>query len=63
MYDSQTVSLRVSWTRAFADPIRPPKGKPIVTLNDAAAHIMKLPAAEKQSPEWQAAGEAVIMDR
>ena len=28
VYDSQTVSLRVSSSRPFDDPIRPPKGKP-----------------------------------
>ena len=27
----------------------------------AAAYIMKLPKSKQQSPEWQAAGEAVIM--
>jgi hypothetical protein len=32
-----------------------------VTLKDAAAYIMRLPASQQQSPEWQAAGEAVIM--
>ena len=49
------------WSRAFEDPIQPPKGKPLVTLKDAAAYIMKLPKAKQRSPEWQAAGEAVIM--
>lgn len=49
------------WSRPFDDPIKPPKGKSIVTLKDAAAYIMKLPAAEQQSSEWQAACEAVIM--
>ena len=51
----------MSWSRPFDDPIRPPKGKPIGTLKDAAAYIVKRPAAEQQGPEWQAAGEAVIM--
>ena len=32
-----------------------------MTLKDAAAYIMKLPKSVQQSPEWQAAGEAVIM--
>lgn len=45
------------WSRPFDDPIKPPKGRPIVTLKDAAAYIMKLPQAQQQSPEWQAAGE------
>jgi hypothetical protein len=51
----------VPWSRSFDDPIRPPKGKTIVTLKDAAAYILKLPKSKQQSPEWQAAGEAVIM--
>jgi hypothetical protein len=50
------------WSRPFDDPIVvPPKGKPLVTLKDAAAYILKLPKSAQQSPEWQAAGEAVIM--
>ena len=49
------------WSRPFDYPIKPPKGRPIVTLKDAAAYIMKLPQSAQQSPEWQAAGEAVIM--
>jgi hypothetical protein len=35
--------------------------KPFATLKDAAAYILKLPKSAQQSPEWQAAGEAVIM--
>jgi hypothetical protein len=38
-----------------------PKGKPLITLKDAAAYIRKLPAAEQESPDWQAAIEALIM--
>jgi hypothetical protein len=33
----------MSWSRRFDDPIRPPKGKTLVTLKDAAAYIMALP--------------------
>ena len=51
----------MTWSRRFDDPIKPPKGKPIVTLKDAAAYIMRLPQDAQISPEWQAAGEAVIM--
>jgi hypothetical protein len=32
-----------------------------VTVNPAAAYIMKLPKAKQQSPEWQAATEALLM--
>jgi len=53
--------IMVDWSRPFDEPIQPPKGKKLVTLKDAAAYIMKLPKSKQQSPEWQAAGEAVIM--
>src|SRR5664279_4377422 len=49
------------WSRPFDDPIKLPKGRTIVTLKDAAAYILKLPKSAQQSPEWLAAGEAVIM--
>ena len=51
----------MSWSRRFDEPIQPPKGKKLVTLKDAAAYILALPKSKQQSPEWQAAGEAVIM--
>ena len=38
----------------FRQPIPTPKGKPLVTLKDAAAYIMALPNKEAASPEWQA---------
>jgi hypothetical protein len=31
------------WSREFEDPISLPKGRQLVTLKDAADHIMKLP--------------------
>ena len=51
----------MTWSRPFEDPIIAPKGKQLVTLQDAATYIMKLPKAEQKLPEWQAAGEALIM--
>ena len=51
----------MSWSRPFDAPIQPPKGKPLITLSDAAARIMKLPKSEQRAPEWQAATEALIM--
>jgi hypothetical protein len=33
----------------------------MVTLKDAADYIMKLPKAEQDTAEWQAATEALIM--
>jgi hypothetical protein len=50
------------WSRRFDHPIVLPKGSnAIATLKDAAAYILKLPESEQQSPEWQAAAEAVMM--
>ncbi len=49
------------WSRAFEDPIALPKGRQLLTLDEAAAYIMKLPKAEQNLPEWQAATEALIM--
>jgi hypothetical protein len=43
----------VSWDQNFDDPILLPKGKPLVTLHDAALYITKLPKAEHDADEWQ----------
>jgi hypothetical protein len=43
------------WSRVFEDPIPLPRGRQLVTLKDAAAYIMKLPKAEQDLEEWQAA--------
>ena len=51
----------VDWSRPFDNPIIPPKGNALTTLKDAAAYIMKLPKAQQNSPEWQAATEALLM--
>jgi hypothetical protein len=49
------------WSRPFYDPINPPKGKLLVTLQDAGTYITKLPKAEHEAPAWQAAMEALIL--
>jgi hypothetical protein len=49
------------WKRSFTDPIPLPKGKPLTTLREAALYITKLPKAEHNAPEWQAAMEALIL--
>jgi hypothetical protein len=36
-------------------------GKPLVTLRDAANYITKLPKAEHQAEEWQAAMQAMLL--
>jgi hypothetical protein len=52
---------RSGWAREFDEPITLPKGKPLATLRDAALCITKLPKAEHEAPEWQAAMEAPIL--
>ena len=50
----------MSWSRAFEDPIPLPRGRQLVTLEDAAAFIMKLPKAEQDLEEWQTAVGCLI---
>jgi hypothetical protein len=49
------------WQRRFDDPIPLPRGRQLVTLEDAGKHITKLPKAEHDAAEWQAAMEALIL--
>jgi hypothetical protein len=49
------------WSREFDDPIPLPRGRQLVTLEDAADYIMKLPKAEQDLEEWQAAVEALLL--
>lgn len=49
------------WSRPFDDPITLPDGRQLATLEQAAHHIQKLPKAEQDSAEWQAATEALIL--
>jgi hypothetical protein len=51
----------VSWDRPFAEPIELPEGKKLFTLRDAALYITKLPKAEHDAQEWQAAMEALML--
>jgi hypothetical protein len=53
----------VSWDQRFFDPIILPNGKALVTLRDAAHYISKLPKAEHDAKEWQAAMEALLLVR
>ena len=50
---------RSGWDRKFNERIPLPKGKKLVTLRDAAIYITKLPKAEHDAVEWQAAMEAL----
>jgi hypothetical protein len=50
----------MSWDRRFADPIELP-GKNLITSRDAALYITKLPKAEHDTEEWQAAMQALLL--
>jgi hypothetical protein len=45
----------------FSDPIILLGRKPLVTLRDAALYITKLPKAEHDAEEWQAAMQALLL--
>ena len=49
------------WQRRFDEPIPLPSGRQLVTLEDAGTHTTKLPKAEHEAAEWQAAMEALIL--
>jgi hypothetical protein len=49
------------WKRPFEEPIPLPRGRQLVTLEDAAKYIQKLPKAEHDLDEWQAAVEALLL--
>jgi hypothetical protein len=49
------------WKRPFDDAIPLPRGRSLVTLEDAGAYITKLPKAVHEAAEWQAAMEALIL--
>jgi hypothetical protein len=49
------------WSRRFEDPIPLPGGTTLRTLRDAASLVMALPGKTRQSDEWQAAIEALLV--
>jgi hypothetical protein len=51
----------MAWDQRFFDPIMLPSRKPLVTLRDAAPYITKLPKAEHNAEEWQAAMQALLL--
>jgi hypothetical protein len=53
--------LKHGWQRRFDDPISLPRGRQLVTLEDAARYVQKLPKADQHLAEWQAATEARIL--
>ena len=56
-----TMPRVIDSSREFDEPIPLPKGKPLITLRDAALYITKLPKAEHDADEWQGAMEALIL--
>jgi hypothetical protein len=56
-----SVITAVSWDQQFFDPISLPGRKPLVTLREAAQYITKLPKAEHDAGEWQAAMQALML--
>jgi len=49
------------WKRRFDDPIPLPRGRQLVTLEDAGRYITNLSRAEHEAAEWLAAMEALIL--
>ena len=48
------------WQREFDDPIELPDGRSLVTLEDAARYIQRLPNRERDLPHWQTATLTLI---
>ena len=53
--------MKRGWKRPFDDPIPLPRGRQLLTLEEAGAYITKLPKAEHEAAEWLAAMEALIL--
>ena len=52
----------MSWDQEFFDPIiLPGRKQPLRALRDAAQYITKLPKAEHDADEWQAAMQALLL--
>jgi len=49
------------WSRPFDDPIPLPRGRQLVTLQDAGNYITKLPKAVHAADEWQTAMQALLL--
>jgi hypothetical protein len=48
------------WSAAFDDPISLPGGRKLLTLQQAADHIMQLPEDAQRASHWQTAIETLI---
>jgi hypothetical protein len=49
------------WKRQFDDPIPLPRGRQLVTLEDAAKYIQELPKAVHELELWRTAVEALLL--
>jgi hypothetical protein len=49
------------WSREFDEPIDLPRGRQLVTLEDAGNYITELPKAEHEAPDWQAVMQALML--
>jgi hypothetical protein len=49
------------WKRPFDDPIDLPRGRQLVSLEDAGNYITKIPKAEHATAEWQTAMQCLIL--
>lgn len=49
------------WNCSFDEPIVLERGRKLLNLRDAATYITRLPKAEHDAPEWQAAMEALLL--
>jgi hypothetical protein len=59
-FDRAGVEL-LSWKRRFDEPIPLPRGRQLVTLQDAGTYINTLPKSEHTAVKWQTAMEALIL--
>ncbi|MEO6842695.1 MAG: hypothetical protein ABI192_18265 [Bradyrhizobium sp.] len=48
------------WSTPFDEPIALRGGRQLVTLQQAAAYIIKLPDAQQKQPHWQLAVENLL---
>jgi hypothetical protein len=58
---SSGTTFQHSWSAEFSEPIELPDGLTFRTLRDAARYILKLPKADQDTKEWQAAMQALML--
>ena len=51
----------MSWDKEFGEPVPLSGGKTLRTLRDAADYALTLPKRERDTPEWQAAVNALMV--